>query len=307
MANDLVKRFIKKDGSQRISFYREEYAESPRDMTDEPLHCKDWSRGYSIMTKDERENMSSDACKLIRHLLERYGNTKEIIALLKANAKEERHKEDDNAIMYDKSRHEWILGCWIEHWKDYNGVIHGNEWSEEVSFCAKLKDLTAWDLVSYLSDKTIEELCDSKYWTDGVKIMSYGFGYYGELSFYHEFSTDSEGICWLEKEEFFKYSGCKEEYWNDNDCYDIEKGMVDELEAWSNDEVYGYVVEDAVKYKTTRKCLSGNGDDEEYEETEWEEKGLNSCWGFYGHFDKMEDYMFDSAGLNKEEFEEVSA
>ena len=34
MSNDLVKRFIKKDGSQRISFYRDEYAENPRDNTD---------------------------------------------------------------------------------------------------------------------------------------------------------------------------------------------------------------------------------------------------------------------------------
>ena len=44
MANELVKRFIKKDGSRRISFYREDYAENPRYMTDEPLHCEDWSR-----------------------------------------------------------------------------------------------------------------------------------------------------------------------------------------------------------------------------------------------------------------------
>ena len=304
MERDLVKRMVKKDGSQRISFYRDVYAENPRDMTDEPLHCEDWDREHTIMNKQERESKSADACKLIRYLLERYGNTKEIISFLKANAKEERHKEDDNALLYDKSRHEWILGCWIESWKDYNGAIHGNKWCEEASFCAKLKDFTAWDLVSYLSDETIEELCDSKYWTDGVKMMSYSFGYNGEISFNRDFSTDSEGIAWLEKDEFLKYSGCKEEYWNNNDCYDIEKGMVNELEAWGDNEVYGYVVEDAVKYKTTRKCLSGNGDDEEYEETEWEEKGLNSCWGFYGDLDKMEEYMFDQAGLDINEFEE---
>ena len=304
MANDLVKRFIKKDGSQRISFYREDYAENPRDMTDEPLHCEDWSRDYSIMTKKERENESSDACKLIRHLLERYGNTKEIIALLKTNAKEERHKEEDNALMYDKSRHEWILGYWIEPWKDYNGAIHGNEWSEEVSFCAKLKDLTAWDLVSYLSDKTIEELCDSKYWTDGVKIMSYGFGYYGDISFYHDFSTDSEGICWLEKDEFLKYSGCSEEYWNDKSLDEIEF-LLDELEAWSNNEVYGFVVEDCIKSVIHKEYTNSDRDDECYEHEDWEES--DSCWGFYGHFDKMQDEMFDQACIDINEFEEVSA
>ena len=51
MERDLVKRMVKKDGSQRISFYREEYAENPRDMWDFPLHCEDWSRDYSIMNK----------------------------------------------------------------------------------------------------------------------------------------------------------------------------------------------------------------------------------------------------------------
>lgn len=304
MANELVKRMVKKDGSQRISFYRDEYAENPRYNTDEPLHCEDWSRDYSIMDKRERENNSSDACKLIRDLLERYGNTKEIIALLKANAKEERHEEDDNALTYDKSRHEWILGCWIESWKDYNGAIHGNEWSEEASFCSKLKDLTAWDLVSYLSDKTIEELCDSKYWTDGVKIMSYGFGYYGDISFYREFSTDSEGICWLEKDEFLKYSGNDEEYWNGKSLDEIEF-LLDELEAWSNNEVYGFVVEDCIKSVIHKEYTNADRDDECYEHEDWEES--DSCWGFYGHFDKMQDEMFDQACIDINEFEEVSA
>lgn len=65
-----------------------------------------------------------------------------------------------------------------------------------------------------------------------------------------------------------------------------------------------YREEDAVKYKTTRKCLSGNGEDEEYEETEWEES--DSCWSFYGEQDKMIPYMFEEANLKQEEFEEVN-
>jgi len=301
MANDLVKRMVKKDGSQRISFYRDVYAENPRDMTDEPLHCEDWDREHTIMNKQERESKSSDACKLIRYLLERYGNTKEIIAFLKANAKEERHKEDDNALLYDKSRHEWILGCWIESWKDYNGAIHGNKWCEEASFCAKLKDFTAWDLVSYLSDETIEELCDSKYWTDGVKMMSYGFGYYGGISFYNEVSTDSEGICWLEKDEFLKYSGCSEEYWNGKSLDEIEF-LIDELKAWGENDVYGFVVEDCIKSKVHKEYTNVDKDDEDYEEEEWEES--DSCWGYYGDIDEVKISMFDQAGLDINEFEE---
>lgn len=303
MERDLVKRFIKKDGSQRISFYREEYAENPRYNTDEPLHCEDWSRDYSIMNKRERETKSENACKWIRYMLERYGNTKEIFKVLFENAKSDKHNEGDNSLIYDKSRHEWILSYWVEPWKDYNGGVHGDCWSEEASFCCKIKDLTAWAVASYLSDEQIEVFADEKYFTDGIKMMSYSFGYYGEISFSHEVSTDSEGICWLEKDEFLKYSGCKEEYWNGKTLDEID-WLLDELKAWDDNDVYGYVVEDAVKYKTTRKCLSGNGEDEEYEETEWEEKGLNSCWGFYGELDKRENDMFENAGLNKEDFEE---
>jgi hypothetical protein len=303
MAKDLVKRFIKKDGMTRMSIYRDDYAENPRDMTDEPLHCEDWSRGYSIMNKQERETKSENACKWIRYMLERYGNIKEIFKVLRENAKAEKHEEDDDALVYDASRHEWILKCWIARWTDYSGEIHGNCWSEEVSWEIKLKDLDASDIVPYLSDDMIEEFSDEKYFTDGIKMMSYSFGYYGDISFSHKFSTDSEGICWLEKDEFLEYSGNNEEYWNGKSLDEIEF-LLDELKAWGDNDVYGYVVEDAVKYKTTRKCLSGNGEDEEYEETEWEEKGLNSCWGFYGDIDKVTPYMFDNAGLKQEDFEE---
>ena len=303
MANDLVKRFIKKDGSQRISFYRDEYAENPRYMTDEPLNCEDWSRDYSIMNKQERENKSGNAANLIRYLLERYGDNKKIIKLLKDNYKSEKPERYENGLSYDRSRKEWIVWSWQPTWKDYQGNVYEAHWTEEWAFCKNIYDVDIYNLAGVLSDEQIDTLCDSKYWTDGVKIMSYGFGYNGDISFYHEFSTDSEGICWLEKDEFLKYSGCKEEYLNGKSLDEIE-WLLDELKAFGDGDVYGFVVEDAVKYKTTRKCLSGNGKDEEYEETEWEEKGMNSCWGFYGELDKVEDDMFDNAGLNKEDFEE---
>ena len=301
MERDLVKRFIKKDGSQRISFYRDEYAENPRDMTDEPLHCEDWSRDYSIMGKRERENKSSDACKLIRYLLERYGNTKAIFKVLFENAKSDKHNEGDNTLVYDKPRHEWILNYWIEPWKDYNGGIHGGCWSEEASFCCKIKDLTAWDVASHLSDEQIEVFADERYFTDGIKIASYSFGYYGGISFCNAFSTDSEGICWLEKDEFLKYSGHKEEYWKEKSLDEIE-WLLDELKAWGDNEVYGFVVEDCIKSVIHKEYTNSDRDDECYEHEDWEES--DSCWGFYGEFDKSLDWMFGSAGLNKEEFKE---
>lgn len=294
MANDLVKRFIKKDGSQRISFYREEYAENPRYNTDEPLHCEDWSRGYSIMNKHERETTSENAAKLIRHLLARYGDNKKIIKLLKDNYKSSEHDRYENGLSYDRSRKEWIVWSWQPSWKDYQGNVYEAQWSEEWAFCINIYDVDIYNIVDMLSDEQINVLCDEKYWTDGIKIMSYSFGYYGGISFDSKFSTDSEGICWLEKDEFLKYSGCKEEYWNGK--------TLDELKAWGDNNVYGFVVEDCIKGKIHKEYTNVDKEDEDYEEEEWEES--DSCWGYYGDIDEVKVSMFDQAGLDINEFEE---
>ena len=300
MANELVKRFIKKDGSQRISFYREDYAENPRDMTDEPLHCEDWSRGYSIMNKQEKENKSSNAAALLRYLLQRHGDDKKIIKTLKDNYKSEKHDAYDNALSYDRSRKEWILWSWQPSWKDYQGNVYESHWSEEWSFCTNIYDVDIYNVVDYLSDETIEDFAN-KYMMDGIKIMSYGFGYYGGISFSHEVSTDSEGICWLEKDEFLKYSGNDEEYWNGKTLDEIE-WLLDELRAWGDNDVYGFVVEDCIKRKVHKEYTNVDKEDEDYEEEEWEES--DSCWGYYGDIDEVKVSMFDQAGLDINEFEE---
>lgn len=300
MERDLVKRMVKKDGSQRISFYREDYAENPRDMTDEPLHCEDWSRDYSIMNKQEREYKKHSCSDRLRILIGLYGNKDSIIELLKSNAKSGTHTRYENALMYDRSRKEWLLQSWQPTWKDYAGDVYDAHWAEEASFWCKIDNLEMYDLTDYLSDEQIDTLCDEKYWTDGIKIMSYGFGYYGDISFYHDFSTDSEGICWLEKDEFLKYSGCKEEYWNGKSLDEIT-WLIDTLKAWADNEVYGFVVEDCIKSKVHKEYTNVDKEDEDYEEEEWEES--DSCWGFYGELDKRENDMFEQAGLNKEDFE----
>ena len=304
MERDLVKRLVKKDGSQRISFYYEDYPESPRDMTDEPLHFEDFSRDYSIMDKHERETKSEDAGKLLRYLLQRYGNSKKIIKVLKDNYKDCEHDRYENGLSYDRSRREWIVWSWQPTWTDYQGNVHEAHWSEEYAFCTNIYDVDIYNIADVLSDEQIDTLCDPKYWTDGIKIMSYGFGYNGDVSFYRDFSTDSEGIAWLEKDEFLKYSGNSESYWKENDCYDIEKWMVEEIEAWSNGEVYGFVVEKAIRTQVMKTYFNGEREDESYIETEWVED--DSCWGFYGEFDKAEAWMLDEAGLKKEELEEES-
>ena len=301
MANDLVKRFIKKDGSQRISFYRDEYADNPRYMTDEPLHCEDWSRDYSIMNKHERENKSKDARKLLEYLILKGDNCnreKFINALIDNGKKIGNDKvEFGSALVYDRSRRGYILYETSSH---YWSTRAENGWYENEFYDGKKDDIDLCTIIGDVQDEAID-WCAQNCLTDKVKIMSYGFGYNGDISFYHEFSTDSDGICWLEKDEFLKYSGNNEEYWNGKSLDEIE-WLLDELKAWGDNDVYGFVVEDAVRIQGIKTYYNGERENEPYVETQWEES--DSRWGFYGDLDKIEDDMFDNAGLNKEEFEE---
>jgi hypothetical protein len=259
-------------------------------MTDEPLHCCDWERNHSIMEKCDPSY--SDARSLINQMLVWYGKREVIIDALCKGI-------ENNRLEYNRSARRWEL-------KEYGKFYPEKEykWYDAEWFDGRKDEIDLGLLVEKCLDSTIDELCDTKYWTDGIKIMSYGFGYYGDLSFYHEFSTDSEGICWLEKDEFLKYSGCKEEYWKEKSLDEIE-WLLDELEAWSKNEVYGYVVEKCIKSTIHKTYTNADRDDECYEHEDWEES--DSCWGYYGHFDKVEDDMFDQSGIDINEFEEVSA
>jgi len=299
MERDLVKRFIKKDGSQRISFYRDEYAENPRYMTDEPLHCEAWLRNFSIMTKQERENKSEDARKLLEYLILTGDNCnrEKFINALIDNGKKigKENVEFGSALVYDRSRRGYILYETSSH---YWSTRAENGWYENEFYDGKKDDIDLCTIIGDVQDETID-WCAQNCLTDKVKMMSYSFGYYGEISFSNEVSTDSEGICWLEKDEFLKYSGCKEEYWNGKTLDEIE-WLLDELEAWSNNEVYGYVVEEGVMVKITKEYLDDDHEIHVHENTEWKE--TDTCWGFYGDIEKIEGYIFDGAGLNKEDF-----
>jgi hypothetical protein len=105
----------------------------------------------------------------------------------------------------------------------------------------------------------------------------------------------------LEKDEFLKYSGSSEEYWNGKSFKDIE-WLTEEIEAWADNDVYGYIVEDCIKSKIHKEYTNVDKEDEDYEEEEWEES--DSCWGFYGDIDKTIPFMLENAGLNKEDLEE---
>ena len=305
MERDLVKRMVKKDGSQRISFYQDVYAENPRDMTDEPLHCEDWSREYSIMNKQEREYRTNNARTCIERLAGEFGDYKKIIDSLVENGK---HMTDgnsvcNNALVYDNSLHGWALKEYTKWYgeKEYN-------WKDASFFDGKKYDIDLYTLLDVVLDGTIDYIAENCM-TDKAKIMSYGFGYHGDISFYHGFSTDSEGICWLEKDEFLKYSGGdnsewikkEEQVWKEKTLDEIEF-LIDELKAWCDNDVYGFVVEDAVRIQGIKTYYNGKREDEPYIDTQWEES--DSCWGYYGDIDEVKVSMFDQAGLDINEFEE---
>lgn len=299
MEKDLVKRMVKKDGSQRISFYREDYAENPRYMTDEPLHCEDWDRNHSIMNNQERETNSENARDLIEYLLKNFGESNKIIDLLVENGKHLTDGEStcNNALVYERSARRWVLKVYDKWYgdKDY-------DWKDAAYFDCKREDLDAGEVLECVLESTIDFFVEQGCLTDKVKVMSYDFGYYGGITFRYEFSTDSEGICWLEKDEFLKYSGNDEEYWNDKSLDEIE-WLLDELEAWGDNEVYGFVVEDCIKSKIHKEYTNVDKEPEDYEEEEWEES--DSCWGFYGKLDKSLVWMFDNSGLERSDFYEV--
>ena len=285
--DNLEKRFVTNDGRMRINIYRDEYARNPRDWTDEPLHCNDWARDYSIMNKDEREY--SDARSLIIQMLVYYGKREAIINELCKGIK-------NNRLEYNRSMKRWELKEYAKYYMD-----KGYDWYDEEYFDGRKDDIDLGTLLEHCYDSTINELCDEKYWTDGVKIASYGFGYYGELSFYNTFDTNSEGIAWLEKDEFLKYSGQDESYWKGKSLKDIE-WLIEELEAWGNGDVYRFVVEEKV-VKHIKADYVCQGRTEEYDEEDWED--TDSCCGFYGDLDKIVDDIFDNAGFKKEELTEV--
>ena len=191
--SDLVKRFMNSDASMRLSVYREEYPENPRDMTDFPMCCEDFSRDYSIMNKEESERKSSTKCNLLRYLLQYYGKKKEITGYLKDAYT---HKNDcGNALAYDRHRREWVVYSWIKECKDYSGNVHEAHWGEEWSFSTKFYDLDIYNIVDCLNDRTVMTLA-GKFLDDGVKLFSYSFGYYGSISF-SEFDENDEGVAYL--------------------------------------------------------------------------------------------------------------
>lgn len=297
MAHEIVKTLYNKDKSQRIVFEQEECPDNPRYNTDEPLHCADFSRNYSIMIKGDDKFNSMDSA--LRRMLLRYGKREKMIDAIVENGK---HMTDgkskfNNALVYDRSRMGWVLYEYAHH---YNFDLQKNEvnWGEAEFFDGKKDCIDIYYLCDMLYDSTIE-WCIENCMTDKVKMATYSFGYYGSISFSDTVNLKDDGIAWLDKDEFLKYSGCTEDYWKGKTLNDIE-WLLEEIEAWASGDVYGFVVEKAVKYRIRKECINEERESQDYVETEWEE--TDSCWGFYGEFDKVKKLMLEEAGLNEEDF-----
>lgn len=101
--------------------------------------------------------------------------------------------------------------------------------------------------------------------------------FYGTKSFEVD-SSDNYRYIAFDTAEWREQAGLTEE-WAAKYSIDTEhiaKGSLDEVIAWANGEVYGYIVEKQVE--GTKTYTDEDMDDEEF--VEWVE--VDSCWGHYG-------------------------
>ena len=298
MEQNIAKRMVTADGGTRITIIRDECPDNPRYNTDEPLHCEDWSRDFSIMLKKEKESKSKSARDLLEYLLRNYADYRKVIDVLVAAGKDNKERLDDK-LVYDRSAKEWVLWTYGSHYdcetrKDVEG------WYDADRFDVKKYNIDLYSLLGQVCDDTIDRLA-AKFLDDEVKVMSYSFGYYGSISFSDGATCDSDGIAWFEKKEFLKYSGNSEQYWNERTCMEID-WLHEELEAWGDNEVYGFRIEelDRVKVHETHQ----DGSERDYEREDWNE--TDSCWGFYGELSKQLEWIVESAGLKMGDLKEAA-
>lgn len=261
---ELVKRVTNKEGNRRISIYTDDHAYNPMDLTDEPLHCADWVRGYTLTKGKRRGRQYQSARELIVNLLNQYGRRERIINYLIENGK---HLTDGsyihNALIYDKHNRQWVLKDFGKHYNYCTKEIE-DDWFGYYTFDCRKDDINLFDLLDNLRSDTLDCLCAEKYWNNGIRIASYNFDYMGAISFSNYFDTSSEGIAWLDKDEFLEYSGCGLDYWRKKKTLGEIEFLLEEIRDWSLGNAYVYIAETL-------------------EDGEWIEE--TSCCGFYGDID----------------------
>ena len=202
-------------------------------------------------------------------------------------------------LVYDCSAREWMLCSHSLHY-DYETRKNVDGWYVEDRYDVKKYEIDVCGLLEEVCDGTIDHLA-GKLLDDKVKVMSYSFGYYGDVSFSDGASCSSHGIAWLEKKEFLKYSGCDEKYWRERTCTQID-WLHEELEAWGDHEVYGFCTEKLDRVKVHE--VHQDGSEKDYEREDWNEE--DSCWGFYGTLDKCLSDIVECAGYKLEDLKEAA-
>ena len=178
MANyPMALRKVSADKKLRLTVWYEEGAEHPLDTCDFPLHLDDWNRNGSINPKrfvrDEsyREHYDSRQ-ECMRYLVNQFGDAKKVIDRMIANGKAAEHDRYDEALVYDKSRKEWLLMSWVPTYRSYTGERIEAHWDEYENFDCKREQLDLYSLTYNMSDEMLADLIEHCL-TDKVKVMSY--------------------------------------------------------------------------------------------------------------------------------------
>ena len=299
MANDVVKTLQTKDGNFRVKIIREEYAESPRTLTDEPVYFEDYSREYTLMDGVERDNKYNSMETRVHNLLAEYADRNKIVDFLIENG---RHLTDgkskvNNALVYNRSGKAWEILEYTKFYSEKNAT-----WKMANSFDCTKAELPEYiyEICEALTESCLEYIFTPEFVPD-LKIATYKFGYYGGLQVWDGLEFLGDGLCWVIKDEFVKYTGYTEEQWQGGKL--SENWLIKELQAYADNEVYGYKVEKKVQYDVTEKCISEERETENYTKTDWEE--TDSCWGLYGLLDDIMPDILDYTGYKMDELQEV--
>lgn len=287
---ETIKSFINRDGNIKVSIYTDEFPENPRNTTDFPLHCVDFSQDYSIMVKtDDRYREQRE---FLERILAQYGDFRKIIDFLMNDGVFDESK-CNNAISFDTKSRTWILWEYSKFYGEQNFT-----WRIVESYNGATRyDIDIYSILENVTDSTINKLL--AFLTDEIKIVSFGFCYDGCMYLGNSIDTDGTGFIWLNKREYLKYTRANEDSWKELKIAELSECK--ELIAWSNNEVYGFEVEKGTKFHNTKTNIE-TGKTSESDTMEWDV--IDSCWGFYGDM----EYCLENAfkGYNRDDFEEIT-
>jgi hypothetical protein len=150
------------------------------------------------------------------------------------------------------------------------------------------EDFEGWaDMEEYIINTLKAEVVFSLYLYDhsGVTISTTPFSC--------PWDSGQVGFIYCTREDILYYFGGKKLTEKSlNQAKQCLLGEVETYDQYLTGQVYGFVVEQ--KIDPCDKC----GRPARWEDTD-------SCWGFYGNDEEVETQVFDHAGLNRAEFEEI--